>query len=127
MKKITRYVKLVRVEEYPELLDIKLYRAADGTGRTKGKIKVPKSGAIIFFRPVTEQLGVWNFHSLTIHPIAAELTKPLDLRWTVYPSFVVLNHSKPAPGRHFRYTLCIETGPARVYLDPQMVDSGGGP
>lgn len=120
---ITRYAKVVETE-HPELLDIELYCDAAGQQRTSGKICVPEGGAMIRFRPVNEQIAQWEFHSLTIHPMGS-VAMPLDLRWTVSRSLVILNHSKPRKGASYSYTLAIDRDSYRVYLDPQMVDPGG--
>ena len=69
--------------------------------------------------------------TVTIHPQGPDTDK-LELRWQVNPMVVSILHSEAKIHRVYSYTLSLElcdkgkpTG-TFVYLDPQIVDTGGG-
>ena len=97
---------------------------------TNGDIKVDKEGAIIIFLQTPPFDPGWRFHDVTIHPMGPE-TDRLKLKWVVTPFLVKIFHEEACIPRTYSYTIAIEmldkgkpTG-TYVYLDPQMVDTGG--
>ena len=126
------WVKFEPPAEHGGWFDILFYDNVMGKGEpSKGRIDVDKGGAKITFMPVSGQKG-WRFHDVTIHPQGAD-TDELELRWLVYPDMVVIQHSKAEIKRYYSYTISLEAldesnkGSGHFfYLDPQIVDTGGG-
>ncbi|MCP4203892.1 MAG: hypothetical protein GY769_18400 [bacterium] len=122
---ITLYAAIEPTGDY-EIFEIKLFSDYAGSQPTKGDIQVPMGGAVLRFKKVAAQVvWPWRFHDLTIHPMGPE-TDRLDLKWRVSPADVVVKHEEATVKRTYSYTLSVEFAGSYFYLDPQMVDVGGG-
>lgn len=125
MDQITRYAAIEPSGDF-ELFEIQLFCDAAGNQPTDGDISIPKEGAILRFLKVTSQtVWPWRFHDLTIHPMGVE-TDRLNLNWRVSPTEMVVKHEEARIKRTYSYTVSIEFLGTYYYLDPQIVDVGGG-
>lgn len=105
---------------------IKLYEDAEGQVPASGPILVPESGATITFARVAEPTAPFAFTGLSINSASTEIP-PLD--WYVEDDAAHLRDSGTTSGGGviYLYTLSIRSEDGKtVYLDPQLVNTGGG-
>lgn len=126
-EEVTIYVDLeAQTDGWPL---IKLYNSPEGRDRDRvdGAISVGLDGAIITFTRLPNKSHFWNFWNLTVHPLGKN-EDVVDLDWSVADDQAVLRDTTSArKKRTFSYTLAfqLENG-AKFYLDPRLVNTGGG-
>ena len=123
-EEVTLYVDLAMDGDWG---DIKLYTDPEGQHETNGQITVGREGAIITFARLPDRNVFWSFWNLTIHPLGRN-EDVVDLDWYVNNERAVVRDTQAAKKqREFSYTLALEhENGTKYYLDPKLVNTGGG-
>ena len=106
---------------------IKLYADSQGQEPTDGSITVGSGGAMISFQRLPGTNAFWNFWNITLHPLGSN-TDVVDIDWCLDANQAVIRDTSSARrARTFSYTLALQTEDGyKLYLDPKLVNTGGG-